>query len=103
MLEKRGFEVYLEKVIRIDNGPQKRYEVDVYGVKNGEVIMYECGDCKQEKLEWLRKNVGKTIHMPYLDTWCSFGWSSWRKYLSYEEEQAYLQGHTTPRLSRRKW
>lgn len=92
MLEKKGFIVEVEKNIRIVNGPQKRYKVDIYAERGGEILMFECGDCKQEKLEWLRENIGPIIHIPYLDTWCSFAWPKWPR-----SEEA------TQRLSDRIW
>lgn len=66
-LEGRQFIVELEK--RFFGG---KYIVDVYGERGGEVIMYECGGLYggyKSKIDWLRKHVGKVIHMPYLDQW----------------------------------
>ena len=92
VLEYKGFTVEREKNIRITNGPQKRYKVDVYGSRENEIIMFECGDCKKEKLDWLRENIGPVIHVPYLDSWCSFSWPRWPR----------LEA-VTKRLSDRKW
>jgi len=92
LLEQKGFAVEREKNIRIVNGPQKRYKVDVYGKRLNDILIFECGDCKQEKLDWLRENIGPVIHVPYLDSWCSFAWPNWSK-----NEAA------TQRLSDRKW
>ena len=78
-LEKRRFIVEMNKRIyhpvikrqrRIGNPIDAGYFVlDVYGEREGEIIMYECGNCEQERLDWLRKYIGKTIHMPYLTQW----------------------------------
>jgi len=98
ILESQGYNVEFEKVIPIKNGPQKRYEVDVYGEKDGKIIIYECGDCKQEKIDWLRKNIGIVIHLPYLDKWFSRRWPSWRDGLTKEDMQKIMDP-----LSNRLW
>ena len=89
ILEDMGFIVKLEKLIEcpsdigpsdhpdrdrvheyISAGKKSAYGIDVYGERDGEIIMYEVGYCHKIKLNWLRKHIGKTIHMPYLDQWC---------------------------------
>jgi len=52
-----------------DRCKQSWFSVDVYGERDGEIIMYEVGHCERNKLDWLRKYVGKVIHMPFLSQW----------------------------------
>jgi len=80
ILEKQGFRVQIEKRIKHPPIPYVHklgrwidspyFQVDVYGEKDGEIVIYEVGYCEPERLEWLRKNIGKTIHMPYIIPWC---------------------------------
>lgn len=78
ILANKGFSVEIEKYIKCpeDIAPlgnvsnHSHFFVDVYGERDGEIIIYECGGCKQLKLDWLRKHIGKTVHMPYIDQWC---------------------------------
>jgi len=71
-LEDRGFTVEQERsiVCNDENITQSSFIIDVYGERNGEIIMYEVGHCTKRKLAWLRKHVGKTVHMPYITHWC---------------------------------
>jgi len=81
-LENSGFSVKVEKRIYCpeniappgrnylyDRCKQSWFSVDVYGERDGEIIMYEVGHCERNKLDWLRKYVGKVIHMPFLSQW----------------------------------
>ena len=97
ILEGRHYNVEYEKVIQIpEGGPQKRYVIDVYGQKDENVILVECGDCNDIKLKWLRENIGQVIHLPYLDKWFFRDGRTWR--LSEREKEI-----VTERLSKRKW
>lgn len=71
-LRKCGFKIEYEKwiIFTEDNKPEQRwsccgYSVDVYGERDGEIVMYEIGTCSKTKLGWLRKYIGETIHVPY--------------------------------------
>ena len=78
ILEDRGFLVSFEQRIYppdylinpLTDEEQEHFRIDVYGERgDGEVLMYEVGYCKQYKLNWLRKHVGKVIHVPFLTQW----------------------------------
>ena len=111
ILEDRGFIVKLEKRIYIpeDTAPpnyansrykQSWFSVDVYGERDGEIIMYEIGHCERNKLEWLRKYVGKVIHMPFLTQYTPGFYHITRKnYVLTEEENSLA----TPNITNRKW
>ena len=69
-LEKRGYRVCLEK--RIMNG---KYRIDVYGENVDDVVLVEIGTIQRKgKLEELRANFKKVIHIPYIDAWLSWPW-----------------------------
>lgn len=110
-LADRGFSVKVEKRIYCpeDIAPpnyvdsrykQSYFSVDVYGERNGEIVMYEIGHCEYIKLEWLRKYVGKVIHIPFLTKWIpDFYRKPEKKYILTEEERWFI----TRRLSNRLW
>jgi len=58
LLEQLGFHVELEY-------PVNNYRLDVYATKGSDVIVVECGYCSTEKLNELRKQFKKVIHIPY--------------------------------------
>ena len=58
LLEQLGFHVELE--CNVNN-----YRLDVYANRGSDVIVVECGYCAIEKLNELRKQFKKVIHIPY--------------------------------------
>ena len=111
ILEERGFSVKMEKRIYVpkDIAPpnyassrykQSWFSVDVYGERDGEIIMYEIGHCERDKLDWLRKYVGKVIHMPFLTQWTPGMYYRPQTYQELTEEENML---ATPNITNRKW
>ena len=107
-LMNRGYTVEIEKRIYTpeDIAPCGCcwFSVDVYGERNGEVLMYEVGHCEQYKLDWLRKHIGKTIHVPFLTKWIpkSLMYESQRR-KKWPPTQDQINGLDTPNISARRW
>ena len=111
ILGDRGFSVKMEKRIYIpkDIAPpnyansrykQSYFSVDVYGERGEEIIMYEIGHCERNKLDWLRKYVGKVIHMPFLTQYTpGFYYRPRKNYVLTDEENSLA----TPNITNRKW
>lgn len=60
--EAKGYEVILERGVTAN---KHFYWVDVYAVKEGSKIAFECGNCSEEKLKNLTYIFDEVIHVPY--------------------------------------
>jgi hypothetical protein len=66
---KHGYKILHECRLDFANdptSPQSHFIIDIYAKRKDQTILIECGDCKQNKLNYLRKYF-KVIHYPFLN------------------------------------
>jgi len=60
LLNKQGYTTEIEKRIKIHG---KGYILDVYGIKNGDIIIIECGHSAKGKLGALKRSITGNIYI----------------------------------------
>ena len=67
-MSKAGYKVSHERRIDLSNdpdSPQPHFIIDLYAERGDQIVLIECGDCKQNKLDCLRRHF-KVIHYPFI-------------------------------------